>query len=157
MPFVPPDAGISAEWKQEFYSEYPWGLLGLRFCLLHGKSSDDTSVRGWLKLSWENIYCSPCPETRVLVTVLVQTLLCRGQPGDMTVDALGVWHWEKRSQVLYLVPMQLVVLCHSRIAFSFSLLIPLKNNKDGVKTQVNPRNDNFCSFRQLSMEEKRLE
>lgn len=36
---------------------------------------------------------------------------------------LGVWHQEMRSQMLYLVPTQLLQLCHSRKAFSLSLFI----------------------------------
>lgn len=88
-----------------FYSEHPWGLLGLRFSLLQGKSADDTSVKGWLKLIWENIYSSPFLEGRLCQSPGLDIALSRmaRRPSRL---ALGVWHQEMRFQVFYLVPPQ---------------------------------------------------
>lgn len=151
---VPPDVGISAQWKQAVYSEHSWGLLGLRFCLLWGKSADDPSVKGWLKLTWENISCSPCPEARVLVRVLVQMLLCQGWPGDCQgwPCESDTKKWGLGCFTLY----QHSATLPFKESFCLPLFIPLEYNKNWTKPQVNPRNRNPCSLRCFSTQEKEL-
>lgn len=123
-------------WKQAFYPEHPWGLLGLRFCLSTRKISWWHFSKGLIKTHLGKYLFFTLSREKTLCQSLGLDIALSRMARKPSRLALGVWHQEMRFQVLYLVPPQ------SKESFFF---VPLYSNK---------WNTNPCSFRWLSAEEK---